>query len=145
MKKWVIIIMIFVFMTGCSKSNKIKYEDKIDNHESVVMFLKDGTLTSTSATIIIKNKVKKEWIFNIGFSIEKKENDTWVPLDTKNSENTWTLKKYILEQDDEIEFYQNWEEIYGNLDIGEYRLIKYAVDSTNDEISYFALNFKIDF
>lgn len=63
----------------------------------------------------------------------------------KNSENTWTLKKYILEEEGELELYQNWEEIYGDLEIGEYRLIKHAIDSLKNEIYYFALDFKIDF
>jgi len=63
----------------------------------------------------------------------------------KNSENTWTLKKYILEEEGELELYQNWEEIYGDLEIGEYRLIKHAIDSLNNEIYYFVLDFKIDF
>lgn len=47
------------------------------------MSFKENTLTSTSATIMIKNKVQKEWIFSIDFSIEKKENDTWVPIAKK--------------------------------------------------------------
>jgi len=70
-------------MAGCSKFNKIEHKEKIKDKESVVMSFKENTLTSTSATIMIKNKVQKEWIFSIDFSIEKKENDTWVPIAKK--------------------------------------------------------------
>ncbi len=145
MRKWVVTIIILCLMAGCSKFNKIEHKEKIKDKESVVMSFKENTLTSTSATIMIKNKVQKEWIFSIDFSIEKKENDTWLPIAKKNSENTWTLKKYILEEEGELELYQNWEEIYGDLEIGEYRLIKHAIDSLNNEIYYFVLDFKIDF
>ena len=61
----------FMSYVRCSKVNKIEHKEKMEDKESVVMSLKENTLTSTSATIMIKNKVQKEWIFSIDFSIEK--------------------------------------------------------------------------
>lgn len=114
-----------------------KYAKKEDNKEpqiieGISMAIKEGTLTQSSATVVITDTIKGEdHTYGSDFRIEKKENNEWKKLDTLIKDYAFDLIGYgvnnnILEMD------VKWDWLYGKLEQGEYRLIKGFAINKND-------------
>ncbi len=117
-------------------------QPSLDNVSSTI---KDGTLSKSGATIIIKDENKmpyrysKKW-----YSIEKKNNGKWENLNEKkdmiisNEEDIPTLYHQT------VEFTINWTEYYGELEKGIYRIAKKTYTAaSNDESEYIYTEFEI--
>ena len=74
-------ILILVIVTGCK-------DDRILKNDNITMSIEDGTLTKTSATIIITDLSNNINVYSEWFRIEKKENNKWKELKTKEN-GTW--------------------------------------------------------
>lgn len=102
---------------------------KYDDLEGVSMRIKEGTLTSTSATVIIRDTSNRDNIYGLYYRIEQKQNDEWVQLQYKPQEDGanvgFNLIGYQVDSvTHEKEFSINWERFYGELPKGEYRIVK---------------------
>ena len=126
MKKMVILlILVLVIITGCnSKENGI---------EGISISIKEGTLTNTSATIIIKDTTNKNYSYDDEFYIEKKTDNKWKKL---KCNNCWfNLPVYRVNENKILELSCNWELMYGELEKGKYKLVK-KVDSKEISIEF---------
>ena len=94
------------------------------DNTNIVMTIKEGTLTKTSATIIMQSKDKsKKYTTGAWFAIEKKENGVWKELPV-SSLVSWIEIAYISNDEGIIEMGVNWKDIYGELEPGQYRIVK---------------------
>lgn len=112
-------------------------EEKLNEVENVSIEIKEGTLTATSATIIIKDSSKEKKTFGEAYRIDRKVNNTWKELDTIVDEYAFNLIGYQVNKNKEFELKVEWENLYGELPAGQYRLVKEV------EGKYFSVEFII--
>mgnify|MGYP000083149668 FL=1 len=129
MKKMVFVILLcgvlILTMTGCVKTkNKLDIGNKSDikvSQNDVIMTIKDGTLTNKSVTLILTNNSDRKIQYGSPYEIEIKKNGEWHKI---NAELNFTLQLFILESKEKNEFELNFEDGYGKLPSGTYRVIK---------------------
>jgi hypothetical protein len=125
MKKVLLIIislLTIITLTGCT-NNRIgeKTPHKVTN-DKITMEVKQGTLTDSSATIIMTNKTEEEYTFGEPYHLEIKNNNTWYILEPKE-DLFFTMPAYSLKAGESVEKEYNWEYAYGKLKKGTYRLV----------------------
>ena len=129
MKKMGFVILLcgvlILTMTGCVKTkNKLDIGNKSNIKalkNDVIMTIKEGTLTNKSVTLVLINNSDKKIQYGSSYEIEIKKNDEWHKI---NAELNFTLQLFILESKKKNEFKLNFEEGYGKLPSGTYRVIK---------------------
>ena len=129
MKKMVFVILLcgvmVLAMTGCKNvKNKLDIGNKSNikvSQNDVIMTIKDGTLTNKSVTLVLINNSDKKIQYGSPYEIEIKKNDEWHKI---NVELNFTLQLFILESKKKNEFELNFEDEYGKLPSGIYRVIK---------------------
>lgn len=109
--------------------------------DNVEMRIKEGSLTRTSATIEIVDKNEEPYGYGQWFRIDKKENGEWKELESIDENYSFTDIAYIPGEDGTIEMNVNWEGLYGELNSGEYRLVKELYDNGK---KYIYAEFKIE-
>lgn len=102
------------------------YDENKQNSSDVVSFsLKENTLTSKGATIILKNNTIIDYVYGPDYFIEVQENGKWRELDTiTGNPLTWNAIAYTLKANEKKEINIDWSLGYGELEIGQYRLVK---------------------
>ena len=129
MKKTILTILVCGFMvlglTGCG-TNKNEFdigkESNIEIVEKAVsLTVKENTLTETGATLILKNDSDVGVEYGNPYEMEIKKDGKWHKI---NVELNFTLPTFILKSKDTKELELNWENEYGKLASGDYRIIK---------------------
>lgn len=129
MKKTILTILVCGFMvlglTGCG-TNKNEFdigkESSVEPTTSdVTLTLKEGTLTNTGATFILKNEGNIDYGYGPSWEIEMKQDDEWHKIDVVLNFNS---PSYQLSVNESKELNINWENSYGKLASGDYRIIK---------------------
>ena len=126
-------------------------EDK-DLNDIVDMTIKEGTLTNTGATVIIKEKIDYDISYGEPFWIEKydkKLNDFEKLENTTGNNCGFNLPAYGVTPDKPLELKQDWSCEYDKLDKGLYRLVKdvsFESDTPIDEddLYYIWVEFEIE-
>lgn len=117
-------------------------ENQEYNIEKVKMSIKEGTLTPSSATIIIIDNNEKPYVYSKWFRIDKKQNGKWNTLNDINDGYSFTAEGYSLDNTGKLETTVNWSNLYGTLDVGDYRIVKNVYDSNGKEL-YCSCDFTI--
>lgn len=130
MKKIIAIVLCIILslsMIGCNRNKKFDEGD-------VTMVVVQESVTPLGLTvhINIKSKIDVNGGIDYDFTIEKKENGEWVPVQEIGERSTST-ETYIFQGERDLKIY--WSEIYGELIPGEYRVVKFfypgAVETAN--------------
>ena len=129
MKKTILTILLcgvmVLGMTGCGKQkNEFDIGNKSDikiSQNDVIMTIKEGTLTNKSVTLILTNNSDRKIQYGSPYEIEIKKNGEWYKI---NAKLNFTLPLFILESKKKSQFKLNFEEGYGKLPSGTYRVIK---------------------
>lgn len=97
---------------------------EVNKIENVLMTIKEGTLTNTGATVVITDTNTNKHTFNSEYRIDKKVNDGWV--EAKRIDNNFAFKDlaWVAGDDNTITNNLNWEKLYGELEKGQYRIVK---------------------
>ena len=97
-----------------------KSEIQILNND-ISLSIKNDTLKNTGVTLILKNNSNKLLRYDEVYEIEIKQNNEWHKINVilNFNEPLWSLESNASE---ELEFL--WENSYGKLAKGEYRIIK---------------------
>ena len=138
-------VMIFG-VTSCADykgKNSIgnKSNIKISKTNDVVMSIKDGTLTNTGATLILSNNSDKDFSYGNPYEIEVKKNNEWHKI---NVELDFDMPAFPLSARENKEIEINWENGYGKLEKGTYRIIK-GIDYEYEEGKYKSFNIAVEF
>ena len=129
MKKTILTILLCGVMvlgiTGCG-TNKNEFDigekSSIEIVEkNISLSVKDGTLKNTGATFILKNSSDIDVEYGEPYEIEIKKDGEWHKI---NVELNFILPAYILKSNTTKEIELKWENGYGKLASGEYRIIK---------------------
>ena len=149
MKKQLLIIFLCGVMalgvTGCGKSkNEFDIGDKSDikvSQNDVIMTIKEGTLTNKSATLVLTNHSDKNFQYGNTYEIEIKKDGEWHKI---NVELNFTMPAFQLSARENKEIEINWENGYGKLVNGTYRIIK-EIDYEYEEGKYKSFNIAVEF
>jgi len=97
---------------------------EVNKIENVTMTIKEGTLTNTGATVVITDTNTNKHTFDSEYRIDKKVNDVWV--EAKRIDNNFAFKDlaWVAGDDNTITNNLNWEKLYGELEKGQYRIVK---------------------
>ena len=138
-------ICVILGMTGCGKSKKEfdignKSDIKISQND-VTMTIKDGTLTNSGATLILTNNSDKNFQYGNPYEIEIKKDGEWHKI---NVELNFTMPAFQLSARENNEIEINWENGYGKLEKGTYRIIK-GIDYEYEEGKYKPFNIAVEF
>lgn len=143
------IVLVFVFLgieflqeeneenVNSKNINQTTGDNSIDNNDinnnilepsidNVKMSIKEGSLSAISAKIIIEDKNEEPFGYEEWFRIDKNENGEWKSLEPINDNFSFTEPVFIPRKDGILEMAVNWEELYGSLKPGKYRLVKIA-------------------
>ncbi len=138
-------IGVVLGMTGCGKSKKEfdignKSDIKISQND-VTMTIKDGTLTNSGAPLILTNNTDKNFQYGNPYEIEIKKDGEWHKI---NVELNFTMPAFQLSARENKEIEINWENGYGKLEKGTYRIIK-GIDYEYEEGKYKSFNIAVEF
>lgn len=97
------------------------FKDTTNEIEGISIKIKEGTLTKTSATIIIYDRNGTKYVYGKPFYIERLENGIWKKLDGVGYFNE---PAYFVDRNGILVMTQEWSHIYGALKNGKYRLVK---------------------
>ena len=127
-KKIIMVLLVFVTLltiTGCGKSTKTELKDsnyKPTEIKNVSVDISDISLTG--ATITIKDTNEKPYIYGEWYRIEKEENGKWKELEVKDDKIGFNDMGYEVNKDGIVKFTMDWKDLYGELSLGSYRVIK---------------------
>lgn len=103
--------------------------EAFNNFKGVTMTIKEGTISSTGLTVILENNSDKQGLFGEDFSLEKNINGKWYQVPISTDENYgFNSIGYDLPSSDVKEWNASWDELYGSLEAGEYRIVKEILD-----------------
>ena len=149
MKKKLLIIFLYGVMalgvTGCGKSKKeLDIGNKSDikvSQNDVIMTIKAGTLTNKSATLVLTNNSDKNFQYGNTYEIEIKKDGEWHKI---NVELYFDMPAFPLSSKESKEIELDWENGYGKLAKGTYRIIK-GIDYEYEEGKYKSFNIAVEF
>ncbi len=138
MKKKILTILICFFtvlgLVGCenNKNNfKVGIESTIKTSEKgISLSVKKGTLTNVGATLVLKNDSDVDAEYGYPYEIEIKKDEKWYKI---NVEIDFILPAFELKSKETKEIELNWENGYGKLAKGDYRIIKSINIEKEDE------------
>ena len=138
-------VCVVLGMTGCGKQkNEFDIGNKSDikiSQNDVIMTIKEGTLKNKSATLILTNNSDKNFQYGTSYGIEIKKDGEWHKI---NVELNFTMPAFQLSAKENKEIEINWENGYGKLEKGTYRIIK-GIDYEYEEGKYKSFNIAVEF
>lgn len=127
LKKFFVSLLCFALALSAAGCGRDKSFDLSD----VTMKIVEGSVTPSGLTVRVSNHTGIDINGGIDddFSIEKKENDKWVPAE-EIGDRTDHAETYIFQGERDLNIH--WSEIYGPLSAGEYRVVKFFYPSAED-------------
>lgn len=114
--------------------------ETVNNFDGVTMTVNKEAVSSTKLTVTFENKSNSQCIYGDYFLLEKKITGRWyqVPV-TIDGNYGFNAIGYNLASGDASEKVVDWNWLYGSLDAGEYRIVKYISDfrGTGDYDTYY--------
>ena len=149
MKKTILTILLcgimVLVMAGCEKQkNEFDIGDKSNikiSKNDVIMTIKEGTLTNKSATLVLNNNSDNNFQYGNPYEIEIKKDGEWHKI---NAELYFNLLLFQLSAKESKEIELDWENGYGKLAKGTYRIIK-EIDYEYKEGKYATFNVAVEF
>ena len=112
--------------------NVITYDKTETNWvpENVEITVKEDSITKTGAIIVIEDKNENPTSWGLNFAIQKSgDNDKWVDMIMKDT-ISWIEIAINPNENGITEMQLDWSEMYGELSLGTYRVVKYNGLST---------------
>lgn len=145
MKKTILIILlcgiIVLAIIGCGTKVGKKSDVQISQND-VSLMIKDGTLTTKSATLILKNNSNKKVQYGEEYTIEIKKHGEWYKMNS--SERWFNMVAFLLNAGESKEIEVDLEYGYGKLKKGTYRIIK-SVDYVYENGKYENFNIAVEY
>ena len=118
MQKFILcLVCIICLVTGCG--NKNIYEQQTLDNVSINI----DNVTPTGATLTIKDENENPYIYGEWYEIEKEVDSEWERLETIN-DLVFNDLGYKVDENNTVSFTMDWQDYYGTLEPGGYRLIK---------------------
>lgn len=125
-------------------------ESELNQLDDIIVKIKEGSLTTKSAIVIVKDYTKNKYLYGDYFRLDKKENGNWQEVENKCDNCFFNSIGYLPDINGYLQFEINWEKMYGQLEKGKYRIVKTALIN-NEECAeekcntyYFSVEFDIN-
>ena len=122
MKKFFAVVLtifcVVILFTGCSKESAYK-PTEVEN-----VSISISNVSSTGATVMIKDINKEPFVYGEWYKIEKEKDGEWYDVKTVISSYAFNDLGYLTDNTGEVKFTIDWEWLYGKLPSGNYRLLK---------------------
>ena len=116
-------------VVGCSNEGVPTSHETVNNLEGVTMNVKEGTASSTGMTVVLENKTDKHISYGDPYTLEKNMDGKWFEVaDILDGNYGFNDIGYELTPSRTDEWEVDWQWLYGKLDKGKYRLVKYVLD-----------------
>lgn len=132
-----------IYVAKYRESLNDKCSIKIDDLDGVSMSIKNDTLTRKGATIIITDTSNRKNIYGESYRIDKKDNGVWIELTPIIENYGFNDIGYYADENNELELNINWEWLYGELEICEYRIVKDISETGKGTNHYITTEFVI--
>ncbi len=154
------IVLILIILGGICFKKKYKVVNNISNNlnsakldltnnndernvKKVKMSIKEGTLTQSSASIIILDNNDTPYAYDEWFRIDRKVNNKWEEVNRINNNYIVRDIAYDIRKNKKLETTVKWGDLYGELKKGKYRLVKKVYDNDGNDI-YISTEFIIE-
>ena len=154
------IVLILIILGGICLKKKYKVVNNISNNlnsakldltnnndernvKKVKMSIKEGTLTQSSASIIILDNNDTPYAYDEWFRIDRKVNNKWEEVNRINNNYIVRDIAYDIRKNKKLETTVKWGDLYGELKKGKYRLVKKVYDNDGNDI-YISTEFIIE-
>jgi hypothetical protein len=152
--KKIIIISLLIWLSligfGCQKQEKSEADqikskyDRVDDFESVIITVDEISITKSGLTLKIYNNRDEAIGYSTFYCVEKIISGEWYKIPQLPDKVSWPFIGYDLEPSHTAEFDIDWVWLYGELDPGNYRIIKYFdAESNPDKKYYLSAEFEI--
>ena len=113
----------------------IRYDDleAFINDRPIHMTLKEGTLSATGATFVLKNLTDREYLYGEPYIIQRKTDNSWEDLEIILENYGFYAIGHMLSAKESKEVVVDWEWLYGTLSPGDYRIFKEALYETSSD------------
>lgn len=110
---------------------------QVISDELVTMKIKEDAVTNIGATFILTShtEITDEYLYGEAYILEYKDNDKWLTVPTIRDDYAWNMIGYTLNSNKSNEIIVDWQWLYGELPIGEYRMVK-TIDYFRDTGDY---------
>lgn len=109
--------------------------------DKISMTIEEGTLTKTSATVIIKDLSGYRSIYGSSFKIERYEDGIWKEAEKTGENYAFNSMAYGVDINNILRMEHDWSHIYKPLKSGKYRLVK---DVHTTKQNYLFVEFTIE-
>ena len=108
--------------------------------KNVSMQVKTETLTRTGATVVITDTNENHYGYDQWYRIEQNTYDGWTEVEPITDEYAFTDLGLLVGEDNMLEDKIDWSKLYGELDDGNYRIVKRVYDNG---YKYFSVEFTL--
>lgn len=121
-------IMVLGLETSCVNSEKADFyyseEEQNEKEKLTNITTEISDISSTGATIIITDTNEESYVYTEWYKIEKKENEKWIELETQIKDYGFDTMGFSVDENNKVKFVIDWEQLYGKLEMGDYRIVK---------------------
>lgn len=133
----VLFLFILFILFACSNNSvpsdwEASENEVMNDFEGVTMTVKDGTVSSEGATLILTNESDIEGVYGNYYTLEKKSNDQWYKVPVADEDSGFEDIGYSLPPGGSEEWETIWKWREGELDEGTYRIIKSITASSEN-------------
>ncbi|WP_404407996.1 immunoglobulin-like domain-containing protein [Jeotgalibacillus malaysiensis] len=131
-------IIIYTILSGCQHlsekpANELDLKPtsykNLNTLDGVFMSKKAGTLSPSGMTVLFENQSKKDIVYGADYLLKEKIDGQWYELPVIiEGDYGFTSIGYELPPSSTQEWEVDWTGFYGELEKGEYRLIKSILD-----------------
>lgn len=133
-----------IFISRSRDALMDKCSKKIGDLDGVSMVIKNGTLTSVGATVVITDTSDRKNIYGDSYFLERLNNGEWTKLKPKNPMFFNAIGRYVDDEIHTLEFEISWEYHYGKLKSGKYRIVKDTSEEGEGTTHYITVEFSIE-
>ena len=123
MKKLLALILtllcVLFLLAGCSLKESTYQPTEVEN-----VSISISNVSSTGATVIIKDTNAESYCYGEWYAIEKEKDGTWYEIKTVIDDYGFNELGYLTNDEGIVDFNIDWEWLYGKLPKGKYRLLK---------------------
>ena len=134
MKRIVIILLLGGLISGCG----IIRTNESYSFDNIQMSVDNKTISNKGLDIIIVNNSDTIWNYGEDYGVQIFTSDEWLNLSNINP--TWAIEtiEYSIKAQQQTVMTINWENRYGQLERGKYRIVKSFRDARGSTIELYS-------
>lgn len=114
-------------LCGCQAKVGEEFTEEVDTLEGVSLTVDAGQVTSSGITYTIDNQSEKDLSYGRDYSLQKEKDGKWYRVEPKSAVAVTMELLWIPAGDAQTEALE-WEDAYGKLPAGKYRVVKSVSD-----------------